>query len=92
MCSKQILLRKQTSIIDDSVITSDEIISVKKHFPTNLNGKEVNCEMETIYILLAFLLITIALLTVASIYGYLMKHQPKQKRSLPYHDTSNKLK
>ena len=39
--------------------------------------------------LLAFLLITIALLTVVSIYCYLEKESAKQKHLLPFHVTNN---
>ena len=42
------------------------------------------------YILLAFLLITIALLISVSIYCYLIKYRAKQKKRLsPFHDTKN---
>ena len=44
------------------------------------------------YILLAFLLITIALLIAVSIYCYLIKTQPKQKHLLQFHFTKSKLK
>ena len=56
---------------------SDEIIEV----PTNLNEKkkQKNFKMQKIYILLAFLLITIALLIVASIYCYVVRFRAKQK-------------
>ena len=60
---------------------SDEIIEV----PTNLNGKKKNsnnCKMQKIYILLAFLLITIALLIVTSIYFYVVRFRAKQKHHL----------
>ena len=66
------------SIISDSTIMSDEIIEV----PTNLNEKKKkkkNCKLQKIYILLAFLLITIALLIVASIYCYVVRFLAKQK-------------
>ena len=43
-------------------------------------------------ILLAFLLITIALLIAASIYCYLIKYQAKQKHLLLFHVTINELK
>ena len=45
-----------------------------------------------ISILLAVLLITISLLIAVSIYSYLIKHRGKQKHSLPFHLTKNKLK
>ena len=42
------------------------------------------------YILLAFLLISIALLIAVSIYCYLIKHRAKQKHLLPFYDTKLK--
>ena len=44
------------------------------------------------YILHAFLLITIALLTADSIYCYFIKYCGKPKHLLPFHDTNNELK
>ena len=83
------------SIIDDSVITCDEIIKTTKisstetfssrAFPT----KEISTNF---YILLAFLSMTIALFIVVSIYCYLVKYRKKQKHLLPYHVTTNELK
>ena len=43
------------------------------------------------YILLAFLLVTIALLIAVSIYCYLIKDKSKQKDLLPYYVTNDKL-
>ena len=48
--------------------------------------------MQNFYILLAFLLITTALLIAVSIYCYLIKYQIKQKHLFPFHDTNNGLK
>ena len=48
-----------------------------KTIPTNFNGKKVTCERQNCYILLAFLLITIALLIAVSIYCYMIKYQTK---------------
>ena len=48
--------------------------------------------MQNFYILLAFLLFTIALLIAVSIYYYLIKYQAKQKHLLPFHFTNNELK
>ena len=56
--------------MDDSVITCDEIIDVEK---TNFNEKNITCKTQNFYILLTFLLITIALLIAVSIYCYLIK-------------------
>ena len=41
---------------------------------TNLNENNVACKMQNFYILLAFLLITVALLIVVSIYCYMIKY------------------
>ena len=46
-------------IICDGVIDADD---QTKTFPTNFNEKKVTCKTEKFYILVAFLLITIALL------------------------------
>ena len=48
--------------------------------------------METFYILLALLLITIAFLMAVNIYCYLIKYQGRKKHFLPYHIIINKLK
>ena len=47
-------------------------------------------KMQNLYILLAFSLITIALLIAASIYCYLTKYQAKQNHLLPFQFTNNK--
>ena len=60
------------SIIDDSVIACDEIIEVTKGVPTSFNEKKMACKTKNVYILLAFLLITIASLIAVSIYFYLI--------------------
>ena len=57
---------------------------------TNFNEKKAACKTQNFYILLAFLLITVALLTPISIYGYLIKYQARQKHLLPFHDTKLK--
>ena len=49
------------------------------------------CKTENLYILLAFLLISIGLLIPGSIYCYLIKHRGKQKHSLPFDNTNNEL-
>ena len=54
------------SIVNYSVITCDEIIESDdqetKTIPTNFNQRKATCNTQNFYILLAFLLITIALL------------------------------
>ena len=55
--------------MDDSAITCDEMIHAEaesndeetRTIPTNFNEKNITFEMQNIYILLAFLLITILL-------------------------------
>ena len=56
----------------------DEIIESYKE-ETNVNEKKATCKTQNFYILLAFLLITIALLIAVSIYFYLIKYRARQK-------------
>ena len=67
------------SIMDDSAIICDEIRDVEE---TNFNKKNITCKTHNFYILLAFLLITIALLIAVSIYW--------EKHLLLFHDTKIK--
>ena len=88
--------------MDDSAIVCDVVIDANaklspkdnddetKTIPTNFNKKKVTCKTQNFYILLAFLLITIALLIAVSIYCYLIKYQAKQKHLLPFHNTKLK--
>ena len=66
------------SIMDDSTIICDEVIKLCdeeiKTTPTNFNEKKVTCKTQSFYILLAFLLITIALLIAVCIYCYLIRY------------------
>ena len=63
-----------------TIIACDEVIEEEtKAFTTNFNEKNVICNTKKIYIFLAFLLITVALLIAVSIYYYLMKYKAKQK-------------
>ena len=68
--------------MDNSTIICDEIIKAYdeqiKTIPVNFNEKKATCKTQNFYILLAFLLITIALLIVVSIYCYLIKYLAKQ--------------
>ena len=94
------------SIVDDSVITCDEIIQsndknaeAKSNNETNFNEKKATFKTQNFYILFAFLLITIALLIAVSIHCYLIKYQAKRKHLLPFHNInkciikiSNKVK
>ena len=54
--------------------------------------KKGPCKIQNFYILLAFSLITKALLIAVIIYCYLIKYQTKQKHMLLFHVTNNELK
>ena len=84
-----------SAIIYDEAIDADAKLSPKdddetKTTPTTFNEKKVTCKTQSFYILLAFLLITIALLIAVSIYCHLIKYRTKQKHLLPFHDTKLK--
>ena len=66
--------------MDDSTIFCDEIINVKER---NFNEKNITCKTKKFYISLDFLLITLALLMVVSIFCYLIKYQ--------FHSRNNRL-
>ena len=59
--------------MDDSPITCDEIIESYNE-ETKFNENKTIRKMQNLYILLAFLSITIALLIAVSIYCYLIKY------------------
>ena len=61
-----------------------------KTIPKNFNEKKVTFKTQNFYILLAFLLITVALLVAVSIYCYLIKYRTKQNYLLPFHDSKLK--
>ena len=69
--------------MDDSGIMCDEILKKKQKVTTNFNEKKAICKTRNFYILLGFLLITIALL---------IKYKAKQKHLLPFYVTNNELK
>ena len=78
--------------MDDSAIRCDEIIEEEtKTVTTNFHEKSENCKTKSFYILLAFLLITTALLIPVSICCYLIKYKAKQKQLLPFYVTNNEL-
>ena len=64
--------------MDDSAIRCDDIIE-SYHEETNFNEKEAICKTKNLYILLAFLLITIGLLIAVSIYMLFDKMSSKTK-------------
>ena len=70
------------SIIDDynAAVICDKI--TEETVPTNFNENKATCRTQIFYILLVFLLATIALLIAVSTYCYLIKHQAKQKHFL----------
>ena len=76
--------------MDDSTIMCNEII--EETVLTNLNEEKATYKTQNFYVLLAFLLITIALLIAVSVYSYLIKYLAKQKHLLPLNFTNNKLK
>ena len=72
--------------MDDSIIICDKVIN-SCHEKLNFNEKKI---FKTyLYILFAFLWITIALLIAVSISVYLIKY--RGKLLLPFHNKSNKL-
>ena len=60
-----------------------------KTVATNFNGWNIICKTKSFYILLAFLLITIALSIAVSIYGSLIKYEAKQKHLLQFYFKNN---
>ena len=56
---------------------------------TNFNEKNIACKRQNFYILLAFWLITVVILTAVSIYCYLIKYWAKNL--LPLNNTNHKL-
>ena len=83
----------------NSVITCNKIIDAgaksydeeRKTIP-NFNEKKVAWKTQNFYILLAFSLITIALLIVVSSYCYLIKYRAIENNFLTFHIINNKLK
>ena len=78
------------SIIANSVISCDEIMEETKRTLTETVPTKTILLKSSFYILLAFLLTTIALMITVSI--FLIKQRAKQKYLLPYDITNNKLK
>ena len=70
----------------------DEIIEETRKVSTNFNEKNATTKIKNVYILINFLLTTVAILIAVSIYCYLIKYKAKQKHLLPYYITNNKLK
>ena len=77
--------------MDESAITCYKIIEPYDE-ETNFNEKKSTCKMQNFYILLIFLLITIALSIAVNIYCYLIIYRAKQKHLLPFQSTNNELR
>ena len=69
--------------MDDSGIFCAEVIESYDE-ERNFNDKKAVCKIQNFYILIAFLIITIALLIAVSIYCYLINYQAKHL--LPFHE------
>ena len=67
-------MRNSAIICDEVKESYDE---ETKTIPTNFNEKKATCKTQNVYIFLAILLITIALLIVVSIYYYLINYRAK---------------
>ena len=57
-------------IANDLVIICDTIIDTSESVPVDFIEKKATCKMENFYILLVFLLITISLLIIVSVYYF----------------------
>ena len=63
--------------MDDSAVICDEVIELyinETTISTNFNEKKASCKGKNVYVLLAFLLMTIALLIAISSYSYLITY------------------
>ena len=65
-----------------------EFIKETKTTPTSFNEKTITCKKQNFYVLLAFLLITIAFSIARNIYCYVIKYLGKEKHLLPFHKTN----
>ena len=83
-------------MMDDSVLTIIKLYSHmrkrQKLFQQIFMKKKAICKTQNFYVLLAFLLITLALFIALSIYCYLIRYQAKQEHLLLFHVTNNELK
>ena len=64
--------------MDVETKSNDKAKSNDEETKTSFNKKKGTCKTQNFYILVAFLLITIALLIAVSIYCYLIKYRAKQ--------------
>ena len=73
------------SIIENSVITCDEVIEAEgKTIAKKFIEKNISCKTQKFLYFTCFLLISIALLIAVSIYCYMIKYQAKQKHLSPF--------
>ena len=83
-------------MMDDSVLTIIKLYSHmrkrQKLFQQIFMKKKATCKTQNFYVLLAFLLITLALFIALSIFCYLIRYQSKQEHLLLFHVTNNELK
>ena len=75
---------------DTEAKLNDKAKSHDEETKTNFNEKKAACKTQHIFVLLAFLLITMTLLVPVSIYCFLIKYWAKQL--LHFHYTNNELK
>ena len=76
------------SIMDDSWVICDEVVESYNEEIKFIKKKAIY-KTQNFYILISFLLVTIALLTAVSIYCYLIKY--RGKHLLTFHNANNKL-
>ena len=88
ICTNVIQIKYDPAIFRDEVIELlDEGI---RTITITFCDKNITCKAHNFYVILPFLLITIAILIAISVYYYLIKYQAKQKHLLPFHDTKLK--
>ena len=85
------------SIMDDQQLLAIMYYRVIRHRNKNFSNtyfkeKKATFHTQNYYILIAFSLITIALLIVVNVHCYLIKYRAKQEHLLLSHSTNNKLK
>ena len=78
------------SVIKCDKITNEDVEAKSYSEETKTIPKNIICKTKSSYILLAFLLITIVLLIVFSIFFCLIKYKAKQKNLLPCYATDEK--
>ena len=93
MCACEIK-KNSKKIIGDSVVKCDKTVDAVARSSINFNEKKICCKIGNFYISFDLLLITISLLIIVSVYYfyYRVRHQSKQKHTLPYYHGNNTLK